>query len=157
MTLPAVTPSSRDFDPGDEYIATQQWRSGGSTRRHYGEEIEGASLSLGFQNIDDAIAGQFASEHEALGTFLPVTLPPDFVAGMAQGLQDAIAALGPWFFADPPQIRSVRPGVSTVQVVFTADVMGSDPVGGGTGDPDPIFCVTPAPEPPPAPPEPPAP
>lgn len=154
MALPNIAPSDRGFDPGTEYVADRQWREGGSTRRHYGQEVEGQLLRLVFENIDDAIAAQFLAEYEQAGPLLPVSLPEAFTAGMDQSLKDAIALSGgEWFFSDAPDVRSVKPGVSTVQASFSLDVNSASAVGGNTEPGGATFCV-PAP---PAPPEPPAP
>lgn len=125
-SFPNIAPSDRTFQDGFFYLAQQQFREGGSFRKQYGQLLQEGGLTLTFENIDDAIAAAFVDAYNACGGGLrPVTLPPDFLAGMTSQLQSLVGGSGSWFVSDAVQVRSVRPGVSTVTIELVSDTISS--------------------------------
>ena len=75
-------------------------------------------LSLSFANVTDANAELFLNHFdEVKGSYSTFDLPTAALDGWT-GTADALQASGAnaWRYESPPQIASVRPGLSTVTV-----------------------------------------
>ena len=95
----------------------------------YGQNFVNAELTLNFANINDGNASEILQHYARV-------LGDDFVifdnnagfqgmdAALAGGLQDGRGLLR-WRYSDAPQITSVYPGVSSVQVQFTGFLYGA--------------------------------
>ncbi len=59
MAFPSLTPTARQFDPGDYPIKTFNAQSGAEVRILYGNQRTKMKLSLSFANITDANAELF--------------------------------------------------------------------------------------------------
>lgn len=119
MAFPTLTPSSRAFDPGDWPVKTFRSQNGAETRILYGSNRTGMTLQLSYDNITDANAELFLDHYnEMQGTYTTFLL----VSGTRSGWTGNLDALGAnawgnaWRYAEPPQVQSVRPGISSVQV-----------------------------------------
>jgi len=119
MAFPTLQPTSRVYDPGDWPVKKYSALSGAEIRIRYGTLRTNAKLSLSYENIPDSLAEQFLTHYYSVtGTFSTFTVP----ASVSAGWQGSSASLnsgsaGTAFRYDrAPQITSVRPGVSTVQV-----------------------------------------
>lgn len=124
--FPSITPTSRSFKPG--VYPQKQYRSlnGTAIKRTFGNSPYGASLELEYQNIPDASAAtlvdHYRSQTAANRRFL---LSSNVTAGMTGGLaQRADASLDNlrWEYSGPPEISSIRPGISTVRINLTGEI-----------------------------------
>jgi hypothetical protein len=119
MPFPSIAPASRNYKPGDWPVKTYSALSGAEVRIRYGNRRTGAELSLGYSNITDAQAQQFLTHYtETEGTFRTFSLP----SSVTTGWRGTAIAFSPgssgaaYRYAGPPEITSVRPGVSNVSV-----------------------------------------
>ena len=118
MAFPSLTPTARQFDPGDYPIKTFNAQSGAEVRILYGNQRTKMKLSLSFANITDANAELFIDHFDEVdGSFSTFVLPGEALDGWS-GTTDALQASGAneWRYESAPQIASVRPGLSTVTV-----------------------------------------
>lgn len=117
MAFPTLSPSARSYTPGD--WAQEKYRniSGAEVRIRYGDKRTEAKLSLRYQNISDTEAELFLQDYDAnYGTFKSFSLPVEVLAGWTgsnfvpdtDGLK--------YRYDGPPQVQSVRPGVSNLSV-----------------------------------------
>jgi len=119
MAFPTLKPSSRTFDAGDWPVKTFRSQNGSETRILYGSNRTGMSLQLSYNNIADADAELFLDHYnEVQGTYGTFTLSTGVRSGWA-GNTDALGAAASgntWRYADAPQVQSVKPGISSVQI-----------------------------------------
>jgi hypothetical protein len=122
MPFPTAVPSARSFAPGDWPVKQYKALSGKEIRIRYGNLRTEASLDLTFENITDAVAAGFLSHYnETQGTFGTFSLPSAVFQGWAQATSLLNNPAGTaWRYAEPPQVASVYPGRSTVQVKLVA-------------------------------------
>jgi len=124
MTLPLLTPSSRQYDPGDWPVRTYNAQNGSEVRLLYGSQRFGLTLTLTFSNISDSDAELFLDDYLSKnGTYRAFTFTTDETNALFNGWKGTPVALTPpegveWRYDGPPKIESVVPGVSTVQIVF---------------------------------------
>jgi len=122
-SFPALTPSSRSFQPGDfantKYLAA----SGAEFRILYGSKRTRMKLQMGFENLTDAQAELILTHYNnTKGTFEVFELNQTVKAGW-EGTGSAIGAVdngSKWRYADEPRLVSIYPGVSTVTVNLIA-------------------------------------
>jgi|TARA_Y100000033_G_scaffold8390_1_gene7459 hypothetical protein len=122
VEFPTLKPTARTFESGDFPVKVYKAQNGSEHRILYGSRRTNMRLSLTFANITDAEAEQILDHYDQVqGTFGTVILQmKDAKAGWA-GNKDALGAgaHGNSFrYENPPQLTSVRPGVSTVTVNF---------------------------------------
>lgn len=119
MAFPTLTPTARDFSPGDWPVKRFESQSGAEIRILYGSQRVGATLNLSYDNITDAQAQQFLTDYDGqLGTLRTFTLPAATRTGTSVNM-DAPPQTK-WRYAQPPAITSVRPGISSVKVNLVA-------------------------------------
>lgn len=118
MAYPALAPASRSFSAGDYQYKTYKAQNGAEIRILYGDKRTGMTLELGYDNIADADADDFIAHYdETKGGFTTFTLPAEFRSGWSGNTAAIDAATGnQWRYDGPPQITSVRPGISSVTV-----------------------------------------
>jgi len=120
MTFPALTPSSRSFDPGNYPVKAYNAQDGAEIRFLYGDKRVAAKLQLTYTNITDANAEEFIDHFDDMnGTFELFDLPTgkDALGGWSEETATLDAPEGSkWRYAQPPQLNSVYPGVSSVTV-----------------------------------------
>lgn len=118
MPFPALAPTARSYQPGDWPVRTYATLSGAEVRIRYGNQRSGAKLALSYDNIPDSQAAQFLSHYlETEGTFRTFSVP----VAVAIGWNGSTAfspggARASYRYAGPPEVTSVRPGVSNVSV-----------------------------------------
>jgi hypothetical protein len=118
MAFPSLTPTQRNFETGDYPVKTYKSQSGAEVRLLYGNQRTNMKLSLSYANLTDANSELFLDHFDDTnGTFAVFDLPSEALAGWS-GNSDALDASGSnqWRYESPPQLVSVRPGVSTVTV-----------------------------------------
>lgn len=133
--FPSIKPTTRSFTMGDYPSKTYTSLSGVIFKRAFGNKQTGYALRLTFKNIGDASALRDYSgnakdiiDHynSVYGTLDKFTLPDEIFAGMDDSLEDLIQApsdIG-WRYAAPPQVQSVRTGISTVTVNLVGELDG---------------------------------
>ena len=95
----------------------------------YGQKPYNAQLTLTFANINDTDAAQIVNHYEErMATFSDVTFSFETgLAGLGLNLAIQISESGSglkWRYAEPPQVESVYPGISTVTCTFTGYLDG---------------------------------
>ena len=119
MAYPTLTPSGRDYKPGDWPVKTYNAMSGAEVRLRYGNKRFNAMFRLQYDNIADASAELFLEHYnETLGTFYKFTLPTDVLRGWSGSNYIPNAEAMQFRYDEAPTITSVRPGRSSVSVVL---------------------------------------
>ena len=124
-----IIPTGRTYKPGKLPETEFTSRNGTTSFVQYGQNFVNAELTLNFANINDGSAFEILQHYERV-------LGDDFVifdnnagfqgmnAELIGGLQNGRGLLR-WRYSDPPQITSVYPGVSSVQVQFIGYLYGA--------------------------------
>lgn len=124
--FPSITPSSRNFKPGVYPQKSYRTLSGANYRRTFGTMPYGASLDLEFENITDANAEAIVVHYRnQTSTNKRFRLSSNATSGMGGSLgyyADGLADNLRWEYAGPPEIRSVRPGRSTLRVSLLGEI-----------------------------------
>jgi len=118
MAYPALAPTARSFDAGDYSYKVFKAQNGVETCILYGDKRTGMTLELSYSNVADTDADDFIAHYdEVKGGFSTFTLPSSFRTGWSGNTAAIDAATGnQWRYDGPPQITSVRPGISSVTV-----------------------------------------
>ena len=122
MAYPDIPPTSRSFDPGDWPVRTYNAQNGTEVRILYGSKRHNLKLKLSYKHINDEIAEGFLKHYqEVLGTYKTFKVTSDNRVQITAGWKGSTNALSPpvgvdWRYEKAPQVVSVRPGVSTVNV-----------------------------------------
>lgn len=117
--FPNIKPSSRDIQPGQFPVKRFTTIAGTGFTRLYGSQPFNASIDLAFQNIGDAAVQSILDAFEAAyGATDDLALPELLWDGVSDRLRERLERDYLWRFAQqaPPQVRSVRRGISTVSV-----------------------------------------
>lgn len=124
VDFPAVTPTSMSFTAPEFPVRSNTSLGGVVSRRLFGNRGSRATLTLGFENLEDWVAVDFLNAwNAARGQFDPVSVSSVVFDGAEQGLLSYLANGGDqlvWHFAEPPQIERIVPGISSVQVTLEA-------------------------------------
>ena len=122
MAFPTLTPTSREFSPGAWPIKNYNSQSGAEIRILYGSQRTNAKLSCSYENVTDANAQLFLEDYNLnIGTLRTFTLPSAVRNGWSGSAETLDAPPGTlWRYESEPQIRSVRPGRSSVTVNLVA-------------------------------------
>ena len=121
MAFPSLVPSSRTFESGDYPIKTFKAQNGKEHRILYGSNRTNMKLSLSYANIPDVDAELFLDHFDEMrGTFETFFIGGlDASRGGWKGDKDALGAGShgnSYRYENPPQVRQVAPGFSTVTV-----------------------------------------
>ena len=133
MAFPNIKPTTRSFKMGDYPSKTYRSLSGTIFKRAFGNKQTGYTLNLTFRNIGDAFelrtnsgAAKEIIDHynDVDGTFSSFTLPARVFEGMDNDFRDLIRSPSniKWRYAEPPQVQSVKSGVSTVTVNLVGEL-----------------------------------
>ena len=135
ITFPVdITPTSRNYSPGEFPQTVFEAQNGAKTVLRYGNKRVNASLSLSFKNITDNQAAQILANYENInsdwdylnfnGTDVLKGITPTtstlktYVRESSSGLR--------WRYAKAPQVSSgTYPGVSNVSCSFVACLDGT--------------------------------
>lgn len=122
MAFPSLTPTGRQFTPGDFPSKRFNAQSGAEVRILYGSRRVNAVLSLSYANVTDANAESFLDDFsDQLGTFRTFTLPSEVFEGWSGTTSKIDAPSGTkWRYDAEPQVQAVRPGISSVTVSLRA-------------------------------------
>lgn len=133
MAFPNIKPTTRSFTMGDYPSKTYRSLSGTIFKRAFGNKQTGYTLDLTFRNIGDTselrtrsgTAKQIIDHYNDVdGTFSSFTLPARVFEGMDNDFRDLIRSPSnvKWRYAEPPQVQSVKSGVSTVTVNLVGEL-----------------------------------
>lgn len=122
MAFPSLTPTSREYMPGSWPVKSYSSQSGAEIRILYGSQRTNAKLSLSYENLTDANAQLFIADYESnIGTLRTFSLPSAVRTGWTGSSSTIDAPAGAaWRYESEPQLRSVRPGRSSVTVNLVA-------------------------------------
>ena len=122
MAFPSLTPTTRQFTPGDFPSKRFSAQSGAEVRILYGSRRVNATMRLAYNNVTDANVESFLDDYsDQLGTFRTFTLPPAAFEGWSGVSSKIDAPSGTrWRYDSEPQVQSVRPGISSVTVSLRA-------------------------------------
>ena len=124
VAFPDLVPTRRSYNPG-AYPETQfRALNGATTTLRFGNRRSDSELQMSFDNITDDNAAALLKLYEE------VTVADDWVTftanngagGASAALANYIREVGGsnlrWRFGEPPNVDSVKPGLSTVSVRF---------------------------------------
>ena len=137
-----VSPSSRSYSPGTFPQQTFESQNGAKTVLRYGNKRVNATLTLGFANIEDALAALILENYEAVneawdsvtfgsnnglqgisdekrGTDAYGGIRQDATNGLTDHIQEAISGLK-WRYSGPPTVTSTFKGRSNDSCSFVA-------------------------------------
>lgn len=122
MAFPSLTPTERQFTPGDFPNKKFNSQSGREVRILYGSKRVNATMKLAYNNVTDSNVESFLDDYsDQLGTFRTFTLPAAAFEGWSGTSSKIDAPPGTrWRYDSEPQIQSVRPGISSVTVSLRA-------------------------------------
>jgi hypothetical protein len=131
-SIPYQVPTSRSFTPPSYPKTISRTQAGTIVSRVWASKPGGGSLRIGYENIPDVSAEKLATMWDtARGRFYSLILPAAFFRGMHPSLQAALSLDGlplKWGFAQPPTVRSIAPGISSVDLEFTARGYGGEAI-----------------------------
>lgn len=125
-TFPSYVPTGRRFTPGTYPQKSYRSLSGAVVKRMYGNSPYGASLELTFDNIPDATAAVIINHYRnetALNRRFKVDATTmggvgSTLLGLADGSTDNLR----WEYSKPPEVQSVRPGISSLAVMLVGEI-----------------------------------
>ena len=124
-----LKPTSRSYRPGKFPQVAFEALNGATTMIRYGQKPYNAELTLTFANIDDNDAARIVDHYEErMANFSSVTFASATgLAGLGSTLSSKVSESASglrWRYAEPPQVESVYPGISTVTCTFTGYLDG---------------------------------
>ena len=128
QTFPQITPTARTYTPGVQPETLFEAQDGSTTFISFGTRLVNCKLKLTFANIPDFRAAEILTHYRMVRT-------NDFVYfDRTHGLGGIDNSLLPlidpgnqdlkYRYARPPQVKSVYPGISTVECEFTGYLFG---------------------------------
>ena len=135
ITFPVdITPTSRNYSPGEFPQSVFEAQNGAKTVLRYGSKRINASLSLSFKNIDDDQAAQILANYESInsdwdylnfnGTDVLKGIEPT-TSTLKTYVRESNSGLR-WRYAKAPSVSSgTYPGVSNVSCSFVACLDGT--------------------------------
>lgn len=123
--FPGIKPAERSFRLGQYPVKSYRALSGATVKRVFGNRAYGYELQLSFNNITDAVTAQLIDHYEATsGGFERFTLPAELFAGMSSALTSKIQSPAQikWEYVNPPEVKSVINGRSTVTVNLAGEL-----------------------------------
>jgi hypothetical protein len=124
-----IIPTSRTYKPGKLPETRFEARNGSVSLISYGQNFVNAELTLNFANINDGRAMQILQHYaQVLGDDYVVFDSNAGFQGMNAELVGSIESgrgLLRWRYNDAPQVTSVYPGVSSVQIQFIGLLYGA--------------------------------
>ena len=129
-----ITPTSRNYSPGEFPQSVFEAQNGAKTVLRYGNKRVNASLSLSFKNITDNQAAEILANYETInsdwdyldfnGTDVLKGIEP-ITSTLKTYVRESNSGLR-WRYAKAPQVSSgTYPGVSNVSCSFVACLDGT--------------------------------
>lgn len=123
--FPSIKPAGRSFKLGAFPTKVYRALSGATVKRSFGNRAFGYELNLEYSNIKDDITVQLVDHYtNTSGGFERFTLPDALFEGMTTTLKGKVQAPTQiqWEYAGAPEITSVFPGVSSVQIQLIGEL-----------------------------------
>ena len=123
--FPGIKPAERSFRLGQYPVKSYRALSGATVKRAFGNRAYGYELQLSFNNISDAVTSQLIDHYNATsGGFERFTLPAELFVGMSSTLAGKIQSPTQikWEYTNPPEVRSVISGRSTVTINLAGEL-----------------------------------
>jgi len=123
--FPGIKPAERSFRLGQYPVKSYRALSGATVKRAFGNRAYGYELQLSFNNISDAVTSQLIDHYNATsGGFERFTLPAELFVGMSTTLAGKIQSPTQikWEYTNPPEVRSVISGRSTVTINLAGEL-----------------------------------
>jgi hypothetical protein len=119
-SFPSIKPSSRTWTPGSQPVQSFTALSGYEARVLLGPNPIGATLSLGFQNLTEAVFLLITNHYAtAKGTYEDFDLPADIFAGMSS--YSGVTPSGyKWRYSAAPTVEWTAPGIGNASVSLLA-------------------------------------
>ena len=130
VAFPDLVPTGRSYTPGVFAEETFTAQNGAVTRLRFGNRLFNSSLKLTFSNISDDDAASILENYYRVmrGNYRAVFSSSNVSGGVGANLRPWIEEIPTglmWKYKGPPQVQSVRPGLSTVSCEFTGEMEGS--------------------------------
>ena len=128
MDYPEITPSSRQFKAPSFPVTSVVSQSGATTRRLWGSRAVQAELSMTYRNVTDDQAAAIVEHYDdCKGPITKASLPDATWDGASSDLRKYLKLNDygtgiDWYFASPPTVDNIFPGVSTVQVRLIGEI-----------------------------------
>ena len=120
--FPEICPVSRQYKAPNFATKRFQSISGAGTTRLYGSKAFDAELNLQFM-VDETVLVSIMDNWEAsYGTYYPVTLPDEVIAGNGELLNALVPEYLEWHWAENPTVESVNLGLYRVSTRFIAQL-----------------------------------
>ena len=130
-----ITPTSRNYSPGEFPQSVFEAQNGAKTVLRYGNKRVNASLSLSFKNVTDNQAAEILANYENInsdwdyldfnGTDILKGIEPTTSDLSTKYIRECNSGLR-WRYAKAPQVSSgTYPGVSNVSCSFVACLDGT--------------------------------
>jgi hypothetical protein len=119
-------PITRSLRPGVFPVRRFAGQTGAIVTTIRGDRANELELVLGFPYIaDEQAALIWATWHATLGGFREVTLPDTALQGIDSALVAQIPPYVGWYMSAPPEVTSVQPGLSRMEVRFAGRLAGA--------------------------------
>lgn len=129
IAFPNLKPSTRSYSPG-EFASTEfKALNGAITKLRYGNRRHNSTLSLTFANISDDNAVLILDHYNLItltgdwASFSTTSAAAGASAALVPWLEESVSGLR-WRYASPPNVSSVKKGLSTIQCEFIANLDG---------------------------------
>ena len=125
-----ISPTSRSYRPGKLPETRFQGLNGAVSFVQYGNSFVDAELTLNFANIDDEKVLVILQHYSSVIDDDWVTFSPsNGLQGMGadlvtNGIETGTKILK-WRYQEPPQVQSIYPGISSVQLQFVGVLYGA--------------------------------
>ena len=128
--FPEYTPTRRSYRPGRQRTTLFESQDGATTRVEFGGRFVNSELQLEFANVPDATATQILTHYQnCTGDDYVAFANSAGLGGMDKSLRDAMekgqtSETLRYRYAEPPEIISVYPGISTIRCKFIGYLRG---------------------------------
>ena len=127
--FPELTPTSRSYRPGRQPETVFESQNGSTVLVQFGGRFVNSEIDLEFRNISDQDARLILVHYESVQEDDYVVFTDNRgLGGMDDTLQQAMQTgqdLLRYRYKEPPELRSVFPGVSTVRCSFVGLLYGA--------------------------------
>jgi hypothetical protein len=119
-------PSSRRFLPGSHSFSSSRTINGREVRRLWCNRESNASLELEYLNIGEPVALEMLNLYNKnYGNYASIALPSSIFSGADASIEQYMNLSGTgmrWYFAEPPKIRGVKPGICSISLRFEGKI-----------------------------------
>jgi len=129
IAFPNLKPSARSYSPG-EFASTEfKALNGAITKLRYGNRRHNSTLSLTFANISDDNAVLILDHYSLItvtgdwASFSTASAAAGASESLVPWLAESVSGLR-WRYASPPNVSSVKKGLSTIECEFIANLDG---------------------------------